>query len=286
MKKNNYCVFILSNGRPDDVITYKTLKKCGYTGKVFIVVDDKDSKIDQYKKNFENVIVFNKNLISKKFDQFDNFKNKNTVVYARNACFEIAKKLGYKYFIQLDDDYRAFEYRKIKNNKLAVESVKSLDNVFAIMVRFISETPTTSIALAQGGDFIGGVNNDFAVKGGLKRKAMNSFVCSTDKPFYFYGRINEDVNTYVLLGSRGYLFFTTHLASLVQKQTQKTRGGMSDVYLDNGTYLKSFYSVICSPSSVKIKALNANHKRVHHSIKWINAVPKIISEGYKKYESN
>ena len=52
------------------------------------------------------------------------------------------------------------------------------------------------------------------------------------------------------------------------------------------TYLKSFYSVICSPSSVKIKALNANHKRVHHSIKWINAVPKIISEGYKKYESN
>ena len=35
------------------------------------------------------------------------------------------------------------------------------------------------------------------------RKAMNSFICSVDRPFQFVGRINEDVNTYVLLGSRG-----------------------------------------------------------------------------------
>ena len=283
MVKNNYCVFILTSGRPDYVLTIKTLKNSGYTGKIFLIVDDEDKTLNKYKKNFNNVLVFNKNTISKTFDTFDNFKNTNTVVYARNYCFYIAKKLGYKYFIQLDDDYRAFEYRTIKDNKLAVESVKNLDHIFNSMVNFVSNTPTTSLALAQGGDFIGGAENVFAIKGGLKRKAMNSFVCSTDKPFNFLGKINEDVTTYVYLGSIGHLFFTTHLASLVQKQTQKTKEGMTTVYLNYGTYVKSFYSVLCSPSSIKIKVLNANHKRIHHSIKWINAVPKILSERHKKY---
>ena len=27
------------------------------------------------------------------------------IVYARNACFDLAKDLGITYFIQLDDDY-------------------------------------------------------------------------------------------------------------------------------------------------------------------------------------
>ena len=34
-----------------------------------------------------------------------------TIVYARNASFEIAKKLGIKNFIQLDDDYNTFQLK-------------------------------------------------------------------------------------------------------------------------------------------------------------------------------
>ncbi len=33
-----------------------------------------------------------------------------------NACFDIAKNLGYKYFIQLDDDYYSLGYRYIEGN--------------------------------------------------------------------------------------------------------------------------------------------------------------------------
>ena len=39
MVKNNYCVFIISNNRPNKVLTYDTLKKSGYTGKIFLVID-------------------------------------------------------------------------------------------------------------------------------------------------------------------------------------------------------------------------------------------------------
>jgi len=28
--------------------------------------------------------------------------------------------------------------------------------------------------------------------------------------------------------------------------------------------------------------MNASHKRIHHSIKWINTTPMIIDEKYKK----
>lgn len=46
--------------------------------------------------------------------------------------------------------------------------------------------------------------------------------------------------------------------------------------------VKSFYSVMISPSSVKINLMGNKHKRMHHVISWNNTVPKIIKESYKK----
>lgn len=111
---------------------------------------------------------------------------------------------------------------------------------------------------------------------------MNSFFCDTERPFYFIGRINEDVNTYTTLASRGDLFFTLNNVQLVQTTTQSNKGGMTDVYLDSGTYLKSFFSVITMPSAVIIRDMGDNHRRLHHHIKWNNTAPKIINQKYKK----
>lgn len=80
------------------------------------------------------------------------------------------------------------------------------------------------------------------------------------------GRINEDVNTYTNLGRRGELFMTIGAVQLGQKQTQKNSGGMTELYLDSGTYVKSFYSVMYAPSCVKISLMGASHKRIHHQV--------------------
>ena len=66
---------------------------------------------------------------------------------------------------------------------------------------------------------------------------MNSFLCSTDRPFKFVGAMNEDVNTYTTLGSRGNLFFTFTSLQLDQKETQSQAGGITDMYLKYGTYI-------------------------------------------------
>ena len=87
----DFAVFILSHGRPENVVTYNSLKRCGYTGKIYIIIDNEDKKIDEYKKIFgEKVIVFDKKKVSKTFDEFDNLSDRRSVVYARNASFEIA----------------------------------------------------------------------------------------------------------------------------------------------------------------------------------------------------
>ena len=281
---NNFAVFILTHGRPNNVITYSTLLKQGYTGKIYLIIDNEDKTASKYYDIYgpDKVIMFNKLEIAKSFDEFDNFGDRRTIVYARNACFDIAQKLGIKYFLELDDDYTAFDFR-LYNNKAILKPVKNLDNLFALILNYYKSISAKSIALAQGGDFIGGIDNGKELFRFSKRKAMNTFFCSVDRPFKFIGRINEDVNTYIYKQSTGLLFLTICNASITQKATQSNHGGMTDIYVNRGTYIKSFYTIICSPSSVCIRQMNAKHQRLHHSINWECAVPKIIDSKYKKY---
>ena len=71
-------------------------------------------------------------------------------------------------------------------------------------------------------------------------------------------------------------------ASLDQCVTQAFHGGLTESYLDNGTYVKSFYTVMNCPSCVKVATMGYTDRRYHHRIEWENAVPKIISSRYKK----
>ena len=58
---------------------------------------------------------------------------------------------------------------------------------------------------------------------------------------------------------------------------------MSDVYLDAGTYLKSFYTVMVAPSCVVVAMMGDKHMRMHHKINWECAVPKILNQKYRKW---
>lgn len=287
MTTDKYIVFILSHGRANKVDTFKTLRDQGYTGRIGIVIDDEDEQGDAYRKKFgaDNVFEFNKSEVAKRFDEVIK-GDRRTVVYARNACFDIARRIGVKYFIELDDDYTYFSYTFDPElewcRKREKKTIHDLDAIFSSVWDFYLKTNAASVALAQGGDFIGGgdAGNTDSVK--LLRKAMNSFFCSTDRPFNFTGRINEDVNTYTMEAHRGMLFFTVNQIGLNQGKTQSNKGGMTDVYLDSGTYLKSFFSVIVCPSAVKVRMMGAKQRRLHHSVSWNNCAPKLIAETYKK----
>lgn len=287
MMMSKFCTFIISHGRPDKVVTLKTLKRCGYSGPLFIVCDNEDKTIERYRQNFghQMVLIFDKIKYASMVDSCDNFHNRRTTTHARNACFDFALQLGFDYFLVLDDDYTSFRSAIDATGNFARKMIYNINPIFESIVKFLDcDSRIDSICLLQGGDVMGGKNcSDFKRLSYpfKKRKAMNSFFCKTSRRFWFFSRLNEDVNTYLALGNRGRLFFTIPQVQLTQAQTQTNSGGMSDAYLASGTYVKSFYTVMIGPSYA-VATITPSMKRLHHKISWNNAVPKILDEAHRK----
>lgn len=288
--RKDFAALILTHKRPHKQLTVKSLRDNGYTGDIFFVVDNEDPTREELESLYPGqVVVFDKQAARAITDDADNTGKGLGVVYARNMCHQIARDLGLQYFIELDDDYNGWMLRF--NSRLEYGYWRApLDDVFEAMIDWLAtDERILSVALSQGGDHIGGSSNTLIDRGpSARRKVMNSFICNVDRPFKFYGRINEDATAYVTLGRKGALFFTPFQAQLNQLITQTNPGGLTEIYLDAGTYVKSFYSVMWEPSCVKISAMGSPTKnneamwRIHHSVQWRYAVPKLLSGRYRK----
>lgn len=285
--RDNFIAFILTHGRADNVMTYKTARKAGYTGRIVLVLDDEDEQIEQYFAIYgkENCYVFNK---QKYIDTCDAILkgDPRCILYARNACFDIAQELGYEYFIELDDDYVRMSFTFTNTGKVKQRSINDLNFIWRRMLEYFISCPRMAcIAMAQRGDFVGGAANNMLKQIGSKRKAMNTMICSVSRRFEFKGRYNDDVNTYVRLSQQGYIFLTLVQVAINQEQSQKSAGGMTEVYKADGTYSKSFSSVVVCPSAVKLAMMGWKEKRLHHNVDWKYVAPKIINAKYKKYDT-
>lgn len=282
--RDDFCVFILTHGRPDRVDTVASLQKAGYRGKVYIVIDDEDETRAEYERRYgSQVIVFDKRKYEDRFDIGDNFGHRRGVIYARNACWDLAAEVGCKYFMQLDDDYNYWHYRHDRDGYMCINITCTFHEMLDALIEFFEVSGALTVAMSQGGDHIGGANASGNKNLKVKRKAMNSFICSVDRPFTFFGRINEDTNTYTEMARRGGLFLTMMPTMLVQRNTQTNSGGMTGLYLEFGTYLKSFYSVMYAPSAVKISTLGrGSFTRIHHEVATNNACPKIMHERHRR----
>lgn len=276
-KRDDFCVFVISHGKPtNDTYEQLMLLKCTYP--IYIVIDDKDSKMDEYIKKYgkDNVCIFSKVEYAKKCDMFDNFDFDKVIIYARNACYDFAKKLGYKYFIEFDDDYNEFAFR-FPGKKWIHMKKSDINKVLTLYVDYYEKHSQIKIlAMMQGADITGIVN------GRPLRKTMNTLICSTDRRVVFNGRINEDVNSYTRGNQLGELFISFPHVTIHQRASQ-TGNGMSKTYEKFGTYTKSFYSVIQCPSFVKISVLQSpTSYRIHHNINTRLGVTKVLSSMYKK----
>ena len=276
----DFAVIILSYGRADRVYTYKTLRNSGYTGDIYILCDDSDSQLEDYRSIYgDKVLVFSKDEYQGRFDKMDNFGKKNVVVYARNAVYDQAKSVGLRYIAVLDDDYQRFDFRVDGDYGYCEKRCRNLDAVFSAFLDFLKESKVKTICPAQNGDFFAGAQNErMSIRKIPKRKAMNLFFFDVENPMEFMGTINEDLTASVAEGLAGGVVLTTPLFSLSQVDTQQNRGGLTDAYLDMGTYVKSFYSVMYAPSAVKVAPMGSKYMRLHHQVSWKFCAPKILRE--------
>lgn len=281
MRHENSAAFILTHGRPARVLTYNTLRRFGWTRPIYLIVDDEDETVPEYRARYgEQVIQFSKAAIEPHIDTADSLTDRRSPLYARNASHAIANELGLDYYWQLDDDYSDFRWRYEEDGHLVSHPVRRLDDVFDALAGFLDSGNTTCVAMSQSGDAIGGLAG--WKKRPLRRKAMNSFIIRRDRQFPFVGRLNDDVNTYVSHGGRGHLFWTIMQVRLHQMPTQQHDGGITELYKALGTYAKSFYTVMMAPSSVTIRTIGPASPRMHHFIDSEKAYPKLISDRYRK----
>ena len=280
---NKFAVVILTHGRPNKVFTHNRLRKSGYTGDIYLLVDDMDKCMNEYVSIYgDKVLSFSKSETAGSFDKMDNFGNMATVVYARNAVFDVCKKAGLKYICVMDDDYQNIVYKITGDGGYYSRKANNCDRLFEVYIDFLKESGVHTVCFAQGGDFIGGAKNS-KVTGGFKhiRKMMNVYFFDVDNGLKFSGMMNEDLTSSITNGVVGRVILTALFNSVTQKDTQSNPGGLTELYLEMGTYVKSFYSVIAAPSCVKIAAMGDSSLRIHHRVSWKNAVPKILRESVK-----
>lgn len=277
-----FAVFILTHGRAKTITTYRALRNNGYTGDIWVVIDNEDDQENLYREKFgDEIIQFDKRDYLEKTDLGDLDDNRKIGVFARNFIQDKAIEMGYQYHLQLDDDIHGFQIRYVKDGRLKGKSIRDMDKVFDAMCDYMDETNITSLSFSLGAYLIGGAESREWGRQ-LIPKTMTTFLMRADDLNYFHMRMNDDITTSALNGMRGKLYYTIMPLCLEVDETQKQSGGMTEIYVDNGTYRKSFYTVMAMPSCTKIASMGINDFRCHHQISWNNCIPKVLNEKWKK----
>ena len=276
--RDDFAVFILSHGRAKEISTNDALKNAGYTGKTYIIVDDLDDQLSDYKERFgEQVIVFDKKAWAEKTDTVTSTSELRPVVFARNACYSIAENLGIKFFTEFDDDLMTFMFRYDENGSLKSKKISEMDSVFDAMIEFQEQAGLVSLGIACDAGMIGGVNGNFRKK--LLRSIHQAFILRTDMPIEFKGILNEDGIATALCSHTGRLAFEYTGICQTCPARSTNNGGLSDLYRANDEYVRAFYTIIAVPSSQKIYVRNS-----HVTLKSSSdcSYPRIINERWKK----
>lgn len=290
---DNFSIFILSHGNPNKCYTLDLLTKLGNTNKYYLIVDNLDPLLKEYKDIYpNNLIIFDKykyvNLTDTMFPQ-DNIPL-NTPLYARCACEDIALELGLKYFCVMDDDVISLKLR-IPNNelkKLQSLDITDIDKIFDISIDYLYNTNCHYVCFSSQNLFIGGYSAFDSISD--RRLGFNIFIRNTCKKVNWKTIWYDDFNTGMLLNGVGNLTLNIPYvqsnckpqgSSKQLKNKLSDNSGMEIEYRNSSAFNRGFYCVIVSPSSVKVVDTKGNGN-YWPSVNKNCAFPKIISDFYKK----
>ena len=278
-----FACIIISHGRPDDIPTINALYKSGYSGNIYIVIDDEDKCKQEYITLYkDNVIVFHKQDFIDKNNLLFNKSLRNVAVHARNAVEDIVKKLGLEYFLVLDDDITNFHYRYVKDCKLHSDKLYDLDSVINLYIQYMITSSISTIGFAHDGMFLGGNTKMFDAPYHSKNRILaNAFLRSSKYNVIWGPDMCEDFITSINAGIKSSVWMTLPFIGIHCKQQgmnkSKSDGGNSEAYLDKGNYGVSQYALLSHPDCYKISK-NVWFECISYDL----IVPKIISNKYKK----
>lgn len=291
MNYDGLIIFILSHKSPYKCETLDTLKRLNFKGKCFILIDDEDDFLDEYKKIYgDSLVVFHKKKYYDIVDlgvPTDRLPSTSHPVFARNAIEDIVEEMGLDYYILADDDINDFKYRVPihEYKKLPVLSINDINYSLNLYKEFMMCNNISCVGVGTSNIYIGGY--DKIVSGSyLTRRCVSNFYMRNIKA----GKIKwlmpiDDTTTSYVQGVIGNLFLTlSPLEVIVRPQyIQKSdikEDGMVDFYRNTSSFERSYYTYMILPSFIKVKYYK------NHFIPQMNkeySCPKIISSQFKKY---
>jgi hypothetical protein len=277
-----FAVFILTHGRPHNQLTVKTLQDLGYDGDLYLVVDDQDNTFDEYVKVWgaDKVVVFHKDHFIKHTDTGLHNPVPKFAVFARNAIEFIARTMGYKTFMMLDDDITKLRVRLPVGNSLkSFQFNGNFNSILKMSVDFVLDCNIACMGLGFCNLYIGGVEN-FNKENPRQRLCAEAFIRNTSHPMLWRLNMVEDLITSIDAAMRGEVWFQfLPIQCEIKISEGVVEGGNSDVYRQLGMYRISFMPVIAYPSANAVK---------YGKKSWITTttpdkcIPKIISSRYRK----
>lgn len=275
-----YEAFIISHGRSDRVETYDTLRNAGYTGKINVVIDNRDKQLQQYQDRFrDNLIVFDKQYYIDKTDTITNDKKDSSPVYARNAVEDLAKYLDA--FIMIDDDVTNLRYRYLENDVVKSQKItKNMDNVFDDYIEYLINGNISTLSFATAMVYAGGIHSE----SDKRRLASHRYTCqihirNTKFRVNWISLANNDSITGGITAKIGYLWWLLPFVAYDSPKMNTLPGGMKSVYDEESSFRRSFMATVALPSVNNVGVVK-DRFNIHRNLK--SAYPMIISSEYKK----
>lgn len=287
----NVSAIILSYGRKDGMtITYNSLRQSGFTGEIYILVDDKDSRLPDYRAVYgeKNVLVFSKSEVAVYCDLGDNDTEQlNCAMIARNAVYRFAENINTEFLLICDDDICEFQCRYTNEDENILKSLKvrNLDEWLDILSTFLDDARVYGVGFDTAGQLIGGINAG-EIRQFQRPRVAQCYLIKRGKPIIMPGRSQEDITASVLYNQRGKVCVSFGCVRIVTHAVESLKGGMTEAYSLMGDIRKNIYPVMYNPGVCRIMSLrNAGFGRERTHIKVRHGyLPKFIPEDYDRSE--
>lgn len=272
-------IYIISKGRPQ-CTTAKTLTNMHYKGEWFIVCGNNDDTVEEYKKNWgeDRVIVFDWYEEIKHTDPMDNFgfeKKASGACPVRNATKRISRERGEKRHWQFDDDYNGFyRYNHELNKNVRIRSGKKFFNELYRLAEFGYNANLSNVGFCPST-----IEAKQADRKLFAKRVFNAHNLLSDETYIpWVGRMNDDTINALNVWRNGGIEISFKYMQMNMEASQQEKGGLTDLYKQDGTVRKTAYAIMACPGCVK---LVNRFGRYHHSVDWESIAPKLISERYK-----
>ena len=281
MIRYNFAVFIITHGRPNNQKTLNLLNEMGYTGPVYLVIDDEDETGEEYREKYPNqVICFNKESYVANTDTGLHIPFKKFAVFARNAVEDIAREMGFAYFMVLDDDIINLRIRYDVDGSLKSRKLTGIiDEVFIACIKFMNNSGLHCTSFGFCNVYRSGVSCLYE-ENPRSRLCAEAFIRDTKIRVNWRLNMVED-----LITSLDYIRAGMPWLQLVPIQVEicmsegAVEGGNSEAYNNFGLFRLNFMPTIAYPDCNKV---TFHHNKWHTTLASKYSVPKIISASFKK----